>query len=124
MTLGSKENYINAAATKHEMSFHRFDCWRGLPNNPLQDPAGIPDFHPRIHLNNDAGKLSRLMVATSKYKGIYDMQANRRKTTWFNMQKLVVNNYALVILVLKVTTTPQGSYFNRITESHHGRPTT
>jgi hypothetical protein len=35
------------------------------------------------------------------------MQANRRKTTWFNMQKLVVNNYALGILVLKVTITPQ-----------------
>jgi hypothetical protein len=48
MTLGSKENYINAAATKHETSFHRLDCWRGLPNNRLWDPAGIPDFHPRI----------------------------------------------------------------------------
>jgi hypothetical protein len=23
MTLGSKENYINVAATKHEVSFHR-----------------------------------------------------------------------------------------------------
>jgi dihydrodipicolinate reductase len=47
------------------------------------------------------------------------MQANRRKATLFNMQKLVVNNYALGILVLKVTTTPQGSYFDRIMESHH-----
>jgi hypothetical protein len=47
------------------------------------------------------------------------MQANRRKATWFNMQKLVVNNYALGILVPKVTTTPQDSYFDRITESHH-----
>jgi hypothetical protein len=46
------------------------------------------------------------------------MQANRRKATWFNMQKLVVNNYALGTLVLKVTTTPQGSYFDRVTESH------
>jgi hypothetical protein len=124
MTLGSNENYINAAATKREMSFHRLDCWRGLPNNCLRDPAGIPDFHPQIHLNNDAGKLSRLMVATRKYKGIYDMQANRRKATWFNMQKLVVNNYALGILVLKVTTTPQDSNFDRITESHHDQPTT
>jgi hypothetical protein len=42
------------------------------------------------------------------------MQANRRKVTWFNMQKLVVNDYALGILVLKVTTTPQGSYFNHM----------
>jgi hypothetical protein len=124
MTLGSKENYINPAATKREMSFHRLDCWRGLPNNRLRDPAGIPKFHPRIHLNNDVGKLSRHMVATRKYKGIYDMQANRRKATSFNMQKLVVNIYALGILVLKVTTTPQGSYFDRVTESHHDRPTT
>jgi hypothetical protein len=73
MTLGSKENYIHAAATKHEASFHGLDCWRGLPNNRPQDPASIPDFHPRIHRNNDAGKLSRLMVATHKYKEIYDM---------------------------------------------------
>jgi hypothetical protein len=28
------------------------------------------------------------------------MQASRRKATWFNMQKLVVNNYALGILLL------------------------
>jgi hypothetical protein len=95
MTLGSKENYINAVATKRKTSFHRLDCWRGLPYNRLRDPTGIPDFHPRIHLNNDAGKLSRLMVATRKYKEIYDMQANRRKATWFSMQKLVVNYYAL-----------------------------
>jgi Fe-S cluster biosynthesis and repair protein YggX len=72
-----------------------------MANNRLRDPAGIPDFNPQIHLNNDAGKLSRLMVATHKYKEIYDMQANRRKATWFNMQKLLVNNYALAILVLR-----------------------
>jgi hypothetical protein len=41
------------------------------------------------------------MVATCKDKEIYDMQASRRKATWFNMQKLVVNNYALGILVLR-----------------------
>jgi hypothetical protein len=64
------------------------------------------------------------MVATRKYKEIYEMQASRRKATWFNMQKLVVNNYALGILVLKVTTTPRGSSFDRITESHRDRPTT
>jgi hypothetical protein len=124
MTLGSKENYINAATTKCEASFHRPDCWRGRPNNRPRDPAGISYFHPRIHLNNDAGKLSRLMVATHKYKEIYDMQVSRRKATWFNMQKLVVNNYVLGILVLKVTTTPQDSYFDRITESHRDQPTT
>jgi hypothetical protein len=52
------------------------------------------------------------------------MQANGRNATWFNMQKLVVNDYALGILVLKVTTTPQDSCFDRITESHRDRPTT
>jgi hypothetical protein len=57
------------AVTKREAGFHRLDCRRGLPNNRPQGPAGIPGFHPQIHLNNDAGKLSRLMVATRKYKG-------------------------------------------------------
>jgi hypothetical protein len=52
------------------------------------------------------------------------MQASKRKATSFNMQKLVVNNYALGILVLKVTTSPQGSHFDRITKPHHDRPTT
>jgi hypothetical protein len=47
------------------------------------------------------------------------MQANKKKATWFNMQKLVVNIYALGILVLKVITTPQDSHFDRITESHY-----
>jgi hypothetical protein len=41
------------------------------------------------------------VVATRKYKEIYDMQANRRKATWFSLQKLVVNYYALGILVLR-----------------------
>jgi hypothetical protein len=47
---------------------------------------------------------------------IFDMQANRRKTTWFNMQKLVVNNYALGILVLKVTTTSIASRSHTMTD--------
>jgi hypothetical protein len=51
------------------------------------------------------------------------MQANGIKATWFNMQKLVVNGYDLGILVLKVTTTPQDSYYDRITEPHRDRPT-
>jgi hypothetical protein len=41
------------------------------------------------------------MVATHKYKEIYDMQTSRREVTWFNTQKPVVNNYALGILVLR-----------------------
>jgi Fe-S cluster biosynthesis and repair protein YggX len=86
-----------------DQKFYSYKKWvlHGLPNNHLRDSAGIPDFHPQIHLNNDAGKLSRLMVATCKYKEIYDMQASRRKATWFNMQKLMVNNYALRIVVLR-----------------------
>jgi hypothetical protein len=41
------------------------------------------------------------MGATRKCKGNDDMQASRRKATWFNMQKPVVNRYALGILVLR-----------------------
>jgi hypothetical protein len=67
--------------------------------------------------------LSRLMVATRKYKEIYDMQASRRNATWFNMQKLVVNNYALGILVLRSQHLLK-TRFDRITESHRDRPTT
>jgi hypothetical protein len=32
---------------------------------------------------------------------VYNMQASKRKATWFSMQKLVVNNYAFGILVLR-----------------------
>jgi hypothetical protein len=39
-----------------------------MPNNHLRNSADISDFHPRFHLNHHAGKLSRLMVATRKYK--------------------------------------------------------
>jgi hypothetical protein len=54
------------------------------------------------------------MVATRKYKEIYDMQASRRKTTWSNMQKLVVNNDALDILVLR------SQHLRKVlTRSHH-----
>jgi hypothetical protein len=59
------------------------DQRRGLPNSHLQDPAGILDFHPQFHLNNDVGKLSRLMVATRKYKETHDMQASRKKANLF-----------------------------------------
>jgi hypothetical protein len=69
MTLGPKK----ITSMQQQLSVRRVstgvDRRRGLPNNRLRDPAGIPDLHPQIHLNNDAGKLSRLMVATRKYKG-------------------------------------------------------
>jgi hypothetical protein len=69
MTLGSEESYINAAdkLCVGQASIG-VDRRRGLPNHRLQNSVDIPDFHPRLHLNNDAGKLSRLMVATRKYK--------------------------------------------------------
>jgi hypothetical protein len=69
MTLETEENYITVA---DKLCMGRastgVDRRRGLPNNRLQNSVDIPDFHPRFHLNNDAGKLSRLMVATLKYK--------------------------------------------------------
>jgi hypothetical protein len=69
MTLGSEENYINAADKLcMGQASTGVDRRRGLPNNRLQNFADIPNLHPRFHLNNDAGKLSRLMVATRKCK--------------------------------------------------------
>jgi hypothetical protein len=80
MTFGSKEKLHQCSGNLCvERASTGVDRSRGLSNNRLWDPAGIPDFHPRIHLINDAGKLSRLMVATRKYKKTYDMQAGRRK---------------------------------------------
>jgi hypothetical protein len=43
------------------------DRWRDLPNNHLQDQAKNLNVTPRVHLNSNVGKLSRLMVATRKY---------------------------------------------------------
>jgi hypothetical protein len=69
MTLGFEENYINAVdKLRMGRASTGVDRRRGLPNSRLRNSADIPDFHPRFHLNNDAGKLSRLMVATHKYK--------------------------------------------------------
>jgi hypothetical protein len=50
-----------------------------LPSNHLQDQAKNLDSIPRVHLNNNAGKLSRLMVATYTYGGNYDMKANSKE---------------------------------------------
>jgi hypothetical protein len=69
MTLGFEENYINAVdKLRMGRASTGVDRRRGLPNSRLRNFADIPDFHPRFHLNNDAGKLSRLIVATHKYK--------------------------------------------------------
>jgi hypothetical protein len=48
--------YTNAAELSVALAFTGVDRWRGPPNNRLRDSADIPDFHPRFHLNNDAGK--------------------------------------------------------------------
>jgi hypothetical protein len=80
MTHGSEENYNNAAdKLRMGWAFTGVDWRRGLPHNRLRNSADILDFHPRFHLNNDTGKLSKLMVATRKYKENYDMQATRMK---------------------------------------------
>jgi hypothetical protein len=49
------------------------------PNNHLWDQAKNLDSTPQVHLNNNAGKLSRLMVVTRKYGGMYDMKANSKE---------------------------------------------
>jgi hypothetical protein len=46
MTLGSEENYINAADKLRVGCSTGVDRRRGLPNNRLLDPADILDFHP------------------------------------------------------------------------------
>jgi hypothetical protein len=69
MTYGFEEDYINAADKLWVgQASTGVDRRRGLPNNRLRNSTDILDFHPRFHLNNDAGKLSRLMVDTRKYK--------------------------------------------------------
>jgi hypothetical protein len=81
MTFGSEEKKLHQCSGNLCVgrASTGLDRRRGLPNKHLQDPAGIPDFHPQFHLNNDAGKLSRFMVATRKYRETYDIQASRRK---------------------------------------------
>jgi hypothetical protein len=60
-------------------AFTCVDQWRGLPNNHLCDQAENLGSTPRVHLNYNAGKLSILMVATHKYGGKYDMEANSKE---------------------------------------------
>jgi hypothetical protein len=102
MTLGSKENYINAAANY---------AWYELPQALTGGEACLTTIFGILlvsqisildSISSDAGKLSRLMVATHKYKETYDMQASRRKAKLgFIRRRTAVNNYALSILVLR-----------------------
>jgi hypothetical protein len=48
-------------------------------NNHPRDQAENLDSTPRVHLNNNADKLSRIMVATRKYEGKYGMNANSKE---------------------------------------------
>jgi hypothetical protein len=50
-----------------------------MPNNHLRDQTENLDSTPQVHLNSNAGKLSRLMVTTRKYGGKYDMEANSKE---------------------------------------------
>jgi hypothetical protein len=80
MTRGSEENYINAAEKlRIGWAFTGVDQWSGLPNNPLWDQAKNLDSIPWAHLNSNASKMSGLMVATRKYGGNYDMEANGKE---------------------------------------------
>jgi hypothetical protein len=80
MTHGSREKYIIVAEKLCvAWAFIGVDRWRGLPNNHLRDQAENLDSTPWVHLNSNAGKLSRLMVATCKYGGKYDMEANSKE---------------------------------------------
>jgi hypothetical protein len=53
--------------------------WRGLSNNHLWDQAENLGSTPGVHLNSNAGKLSRLMGATHEYGGKYDTEANSKE---------------------------------------------
>jgi hypothetical protein len=61
------------------LDFTCVDRWRGLPNNHLQDQAENLGSTPHVHLNSNACKLSRLMVATHKYGRKCDMEANSKE---------------------------------------------
>jgi hypothetical protein len=48
-------------------------------NNHVWDQSENLDFTPQVHLNSNTCKLSRLMVATHKYGGKYDMEVNSKE---------------------------------------------
>jgi hypothetical protein len=84
MTCGSWKHYLNAVELSIAWAYIGTNRWRGLPNNRLQGSIRIPDYHPQNHLKN------------------YDMKtSNKEGQTWFYLQKIVVDNYALSILVIR-----------------------
>jgi hypothetical protein len=79
VTRGSEENTSLQWETKHSMSLHRRRLTERPANNHLWDHAENLDSTSRVLLNSNAGKLSRLMVATRKYGGKYDIEANSKE---------------------------------------------
>jgi hypothetical protein len=80
MTRRSEEEYIIAAEKLYIVwAFTGVDRWRGLPNSHLRDQAENLDSTLWVHLNSNAWKLCGHMIATRKYGGKYDMEANSKE---------------------------------------------
>jgi hypothetical protein len=79
MTRGLKKIHHYSRKLCIAQAFIGVERWRGPPNNHLWDQAANLDSTPRVHLNSNACKLSRLMVSTRKYGGKYDMEANSKE---------------------------------------------
>jgi hypothetical protein len=77
--MGLKKIHHYSGKLNVASAFTGVDRWRGPPNNHLRDQAENLNSTPQVHLNNNASKLSSLMVATRKYGGKYDMEANSKK---------------------------------------------
>jgi hypothetical protein len=125
MTHGSEENYINAVdKLRVGLAFTGVDRRRGLPNNRLRNSADIPDFHLRFHLNNDAGKLSRLMVATRMHKETMTCRLTKGRPDSVLCAEDSGKHLRLKYTITKVAIlSHQRTSLDRITESHHNRPT-
>jgi hypothetical protein len=54
--MGLRNVYTNAVELSVAQAFTGVDRWRGPSNNHLPESTDIPNYHPRNHLNNDAGK--------------------------------------------------------------------
>jgi hypothetical protein len=97
-------------------AFTGIDRWRGLPNNHLRNQSKNLDSSPRVHLNSNASKLSRLMVVTCKYGGKYDMEANSKETlVW--LAESSGKAYALNNLVIKKWTRLLKELFSIVSRS-------
>jgi hypothetical protein len=65
------------------------------------------------------------MVATHKYREFMTYRLTKERPDSVSMQQIVVNNYALSILVIRLQThLLKDNDLNRITKSHRDRSTT